>query len=58
MSDAAPNIEVAVLNPKRVHQFAKTLRRSKTDKADAIVLAEYSLRMKFVAWQSPSSTAL
>jgi transposase len=37
---AAPNVEVAVLNPKRVHQFAKTLRRSKTDKADAIVLAE------------------
>jgi len=56
--DAAPNIEVAVLNPKRVHQFAKTLRRSKTDKADAIVLAEYSLRMKFVAWQSPRSSAL
>jgi len=56
--DAAPNIEVAVLNPKRVHQFAKTLRRSKTDKADAIALAEYSMRMKFVPWQSPSPNAL
>ena len=56
--DAALNVEVAVLKPKRVHEFAKTLRRSKTDKADAIVLAEYSRRMKFVPWQRPSSSAL
>lgn len=51
-------IEVAVLNPKRVHQFAQTLRRSKTDKADARVLAEYSRRMAFVRWQRPSLAAL
>ena len=56
--DAARSIELAVLNPRRVHQFAKTLRRSKTDKADAIALAEYSLRMKFIPWQRPGHNAL
>jgi hypothetical protein len=43
--DAAPEIEVSVLNPKIVNRFAQTLRRSKTDAADAMVLAEYSQRM-------------
>ena len=33
--DAAEGIEVAVLNPKTVSRFAETLRRSKTDAADA-----------------------
>jgi len=56
--DAAKGIEVAVLNPKRVSDFAKSLRRSKTDWADAAVLADYSLRMPFVAWQRPSRSAL
>ena len=56
--EAAEGIEVAVLNPKRVHQFAGTLRRSKTDRADARVLAEYSRRMAFVRWQRPSPVAL
>jgi transposase len=57
--DAATGIEVAVLNPKRVHDFAKSMmRRSKTDRADAAVLAEFSLRMEFVAWQRPSQSAL
>jgi transposase len=32
--DAAPHIELAVLNPKMVNRFAQTLRRSKTDAAD------------------------
>jgi transposase len=52
--DADPQIEVAVLNPKLVNRFAQTLRRSKTDAADALVLAEYSQRMPFTAWQRPS----
>ncbi len=39
----APGIEVAVLNPKMANRFAQTLRRSKTDAADALVLAEYRL---------------
>jgi transposase len=57
--DAAEGIEVAVLNPKRAHDFAKSMgRRSKTDRADAAVLAEFSLRMEFVAWQRPSQSAL
>lgn len=56
--DAAQAIEIAVLNPKAVHRFAQTLRRSKTDKADAQVLAEYSQRMSFVPWRAPSRCAL
>ena len=48
--DAGRGIEVAVLNPKLVHRFAQTLRRSKTDTADAQVLAEYSRRMPFTPW--------
>lgn len=51
--DAAASIEVAVLNPKLVNRFAQTLRRSKTDAADALVLAEYSQRMPFKLWQRP-----
>ena len=39
---AASGIEVAVLNPKAVSRFAATLCRSKTDPADAQVLAEYA----------------
>lgn len=56
--DAAAAIQCAVLNPKSVHSFAKTLRRSKTDKADAQTLAEYSQRMPFVPWRPPSREAL
>jgi transposase len=56
--DRAQGIEVAVLNPKTVNRFAQTLRRSKTDAADAVALAEYSRRMPFVPWQRPSLIAL
>ena len=56
--DAAGGVEVAVLNPKTVNQFARTLRRSKTDAADAVALAEYSRRMEFAAWQRPSRAVL
>jgi transposase len=55
---AAPYIELAVLNPKMVNRFAQTLRRSKTDTADAQVLAEYSQRMPFLAWTPPSLNGL
>jgi len=51
--DAEAHIELAVLNPRLVNRFAETLRRSKTDAADAMVLAEYSLRMPLIAWQRP-----
>jgi len=56
--DAADGIELAVLNPKAAHRFAQTLRRSKTDKADADALAEYSRRMPFLAWRAPSGEGL
>jgi len=56
--DAAEGIEVAVLNPKLANRFAQTLRRSKTDKADAKALAEYSRRMPFVARRAPDRNGL
>jgi transposase len=52
--DQAEHCEVAVLNPKLVNRFAQTLSRTKTDAADAAVLAEYSLRMPFTRWRRPS----
>jgi transposase len=51
-------IEVAVLNPKKVNRFAATLCRSKTDSADAQVLAEYARRMPFQSWHPPLAAAL
>jgi len=56
--DATEGIELAVLNPKRVHRFAQTLGRSKTDAADAAALSEYSRRMPFEPWRRPSRAAL
>jgi len=56
--DRAQGIEVAVLNPKAANRFAQTLRRSKTDSADAQVLAEYSRCMRFTAWRAPDPHAL
>jgi transposase len=56
--DQAEGIEVAVLNPKLIHRFAQTLRRSKTDSADAQVLAEYSRRMPFAPWSAPQLSGL
>jgi transposase len=56
--DGADGIEVAVLNPKTMNRFAQTLRRSKTDAADAQALSEYSRRMEFVPWQRPSRSGL
>jgi len=56
--DGAEGIEVAVLNPKVMHRFAQTLRRSKTDSADAQALAEYSRRMPFVPWSAPGLSGL
>jgi transposase len=56
--DAAAGIEVAVLNPKRVLQFARSIGRSKTDKADAQALALFSRNMDFEPWRPPSKAAL
>jgi transposase len=54
----APDIELAVLNPKTVCRFAETLRRSKSDPADALVLLAYAQRMPWQSWQPPRATAL
>lgn len=56
--DASEGIEVSVLNPKMVHRFACTLRRSKTDRADACALAEYCRRMPFTRWRAPDPNLL
>lgn len=55
---AASGIEVGVLNPKKVSAFATTLCRSKSDPADAQVLAEYARRMPFQPWHPPQAAAL
>jgi len=52
--DQAERIELAVANPKDALRFTQTLRRSKTDAADAQALAEYSRRMRFSAWTAPN----
>ena len=56
--DATPHVELAVLNPKLVNRFQQTLARSKTDAADAVVLAHYSQRMPFTSWQRPGLNGL
>jgi transposase len=56
--EAEAGIELMVLNPRLVNRFAQTLCRSKTDAADAIVLAEYSRRMPFCPWQRPAASHL
>jgi transposase len=55
---ATDGIELAVLNPKVANRFAQTLRRSKTDAADAQVPAEYSRRMPFTPWCAPNHNEL
>jgi transposase len=56
--DEAEGFAVQVLNPKKASDFARSLGRSKTDKTDAVALAEYSRRMEFVAWKRPSREVL
>jgi transposase len=56
--DVASHVELAVLNPKLVNRFQQTLARSKTDAADALVLAHYSQRMPFTCWQRPDLNGL
>ena len=58
MHDAG-NIEVMVVNPKAAKRFAEAMmNRSKTDAVDASVLAEFAVRMPFVAWVRPSDEVL
>ena len=51
----APRIEVTVVNPRSVRDFAKAwLRRSKTDMLDADLLVEFVRRMPFRRWEPPT----
>lgn len=56
---AHQRVEVSVINPRRARRFAESLgERSKSDPIDARVLCDYAARMRWEAWQPPSSTAL
>lgn len=56
---AAEGIELMVANPSATRQFARAqMRRSKTDRVDAGVLADFAARMEFVAWEPPSEAIL
>jgi len=51
--------EVAVINPKAAHNFAKALgQRSKTDALDVLMLLEYLRRMPFERWEPPARERL
>lgn len=53
----ASNIEVMVINPRAGKDFAKAMmQRSKTDTSDARMLAEYTARMPFTAWNPPKAS--
>jgi transposase len=53
------SIEVAVVNPRAIKSFAMAqMQRGKTDALDANAMLEYTLRMKFTAWQPPREEVL
>ena len=53
----AVNHDVSVVNPMVIKGFAMSqLRRNKTDKLDALVIAEYCLKMQPKLWIAPSQT--
>jgi len=48
------DIDVSVVNPLQIKRFAQTkLSRIKTDKADAMLIAEYGYRMKPKLYTAP-----
>jgi transposase len=52
-------IEVMVINPLVAKDFAASLvRRSKTDRVDALSLLEYVRRMEYRSWEPPSDAVL
>ncbi len=55
----AENIGVMVANPRATKDFARAcMKRSKTDRTDALSILEFVRRMPFDPWQPPSSEAL
>lgn len=54
-----PGVEVMVINPRAVRDFARAcLQRSKTDALDAQTLLEFVRRMPFQPWQPPAAEQL
>ena len=48
-----------MVNPKAAKRFGEArMTRTKTDKVDAGVLAEFAERMEFIAWRKPSDEVL
>jgi transposase len=57
--DSEKGVEVMVANPRTTKDFARAqLRRSKTDRTDALSLLEFVRRMDFEAWVPPTSSIL
>ena len=57
--NAADGIALMVANRSATRQFARAqMRRSKTDRVDASVLADFAARMEFVPWEPPAEAVL
>jgi len=57
--DAYSDLELMVANPSATRQFARAqMRRSKTDRVDADMLADFAKRMTFVPWKPPKDEVL
>jgi transposase len=55
----APGVAVMVANPRSTAHYARAvMRRSKTDRVDAVLLLDFGKRMPFRAWTPPSATVL
>lgn len=55
----AAGLPLSVINPRAAKHFAKaTMERSKTDKIDARLLAEFAKRMELRLWQAPPQLRL
>jgi len=55
----AKGVDVMVANPRTTKDFARAqLRRSKTDRTDALSLLEFVRRMEFEVWVPPSRSIL
>lgn len=56
---AQEEVELMVANPRAVRDFAKaSMKRSKNDQLDAVVLWEFAARMEFKAWARPDKNSL
>jgi len=56
---AAKGVEVMVANPRATRDFARAqLKRSKTDRTDALSLLEFARRMEFEPWAPPAPSIL